>query len=272
MITRTPGRRVGRRLTGASLVASLVVVTLAGGAGPALAGAGTIGPTVPAPAPVVPELPDRATDAGELVVVSAANTEDELTDGDTNTVFAVRLPAGSVCPGDSANDEWRVQSFIVPAETDLGSLVYGATRPRGDLMYGLYTTEGRPYVQVLLAQNPEPGLPGQILAPPAMSFAPFTPDLLPVGRYRIGVACSYFEVGERYWDAEIELTEDRDVQPGERRWSVVAADGTTTTPSVDGAGTNPLTVVAALVAAVGAVAFLTIRRRRTPALVKEQAR
>ncbi len=138
------------------------------------------------PVSVVPELPVVAADVGDVVIVSASDRTTPLTEGDTNSVFSLQLPTGSVCPGDSANDDWRVQSFIVPAATDLATLRYGSTRPRGDFMYGLYTTEGRPYVQVLLAQNPTAGQPGQILDPPPLSFGTFTPDLLPVGRYKIG--------------------------------------------------------------------------------------
>lgn len=225
--------------------------------------------------PTDPDLPAVATDAGDLVVVTGANSNDELQEGDSNTVFSVRLPDGATCPGDSANDGWRVQTFIVPAANDLGRLDYGATRPRGDFMYGLYTTEGRPYTQILLAQNPGPGIPGVILAMPALSFAPFTPDLLPVGRYRIGVACSYFEVGERYWDAELELTEDTGVEPGQRRWRVIGPDGTPAASDSADDGSSALAIVlavAAIFAVGGAIAFVTLGRRRAPQPVKEHAR
>ena len=275
----TTGMTGGSRSGRARIGMTVVVLALASGTGPVVAGTGPIGPIVPAPAPEVPDLPESATDAGGVTVVSASDRNDEITGGDTNTVFTLRLPTGSVCPGDSANDDWRVQTFIVPAETTLGSLSYGATRPSGEFMYGLYTTEGRPYTQVLLGQNPEPGLPGQILDPPALSFAPFTPDLLPLGRYKIGVACSYFEVGERYWDAELALTEDREIQPGERRWTVASADGAdgadaAAASSGDDGGLDPMVVVAAAAAAaaVPVAAVLAYRRRRSPALVKEHAR
>lgn len=218
-----------------------------------------------------------ALDAGDIVVVEAVDRSKELVEGDTNTVFSLRLPDGSVCAGDSANDDWRVQSFIVPAATDLQSLHYGATRPRGEFMYGLYTTEGGPYVQVLTAQNEVPGQPGQILEPPALSFAVFTPDLLPVGRYRIGISCSFFEAGAKFWDAEIVLTEAPDVQPGERRWSVAsvpdapAGDSSTTSDS-GGSNSTPIIIIAfaALAALVVAATFLR-RIRRAPTLSKEHS-
>ena len=223
--------------------------------------------------------PQGAVDAGDVVVVVPTNRSEALDEGDTNTIFSLRLPAGAECPGDSANDDWRVQSFIVPSGTDLQTLAYGATRPRGDYMSGLYTTEGSPYVQVLTAQNPAPGQPGMILDPPPLSFAQFTPDLLPVGHYVIGMACSYFERGNRYWDAEIMLTEAPGVKPGERRWQVVAAesdpDAIASNGDSGGDGGQWMLVLAA--AAVGVVAVVAtgavLRRRRPPrVLAKEHSR
>jgi hypothetical protein len=220
---------------------------------------------------------DGAIDAGDVVVVDPADSSQEMSEGDSNSVFALRLPEGSECPGDSANDDWRVQSFIVPAGTDLPSLTYGATRPRGEFMYGLYTTDGWPYVQVMTAQNPAPGQPGMIIQPPPLSFGVFTPDLLPVGRYTIGISCSYFERGERYWDAELILTEDPDVLPGERSWQVAAAPsesaGTTTGSGVEDGGW----FLAAGVAAVAVIALIALGaalRRRQPqqTLAKEHPR
>jgi hypothetical protein len=263
----------------ATVIGALAATFAMAGSGPSVAEAPptTAGPLLPAEqqVPVVPDLPDVATDAGVVVVVTGANSDDALTEGDSNTVFSVRLPEGSTCPGDSANDDWRVQTFVVPASTDVGRLRYGATRPQGDFMYALYTTEGRPFAQVLLNQNPTPGQPGDILPMPALSFAPFTPDLLPVGRYTIGVACSYYETGERYWDAQIELTEDLAVEPGQRRWRLLAADGTAVSPVAADSGTSvavPTIAVAVALACGVFVAALVIRRRRTPPLTKEYAR
>ncbi len=226
------------------------------------------------PARVVPELPLVAADLGDVVVVSASDRTTPLTEGDTNTVFSLRLPTGSACPGDSANDDWRVQSFIVPAATDLAVLRYGSTRPRGEFMYGLYTTEGRPYVQVLLAQNPSPGQPGQILDPPPLSFGVFTPDLLPVGLYKIGIACSYYEIGAKFWDAEIVVSENRDVEPGQRTWALASSDETATaiTAGATGSGDSAMAkavAAAAALATVAVVGTLRLRRRRNPVLSKE---
>ena len=273
--------RGGRRAEPVHVVAACVaVLCLSGGAATAGATApdGTVGPAVPSGSdvgvPAIPDLPDVATDAGDAVIVTPADRTTPLMEGDANAVFAVRIPAGATCPGDSANDDWRVQSFIVPAGTDLGTIQYGATRPAGEHMYALYTVEGRPYAQALLAQNPRPGLPGQILDPPPFDFHQFTPDLLPVGRYEVGVACSYYETVERYWDVELDLVEDTDVQPAQRRWIVVENDGTTPT-AVAGETAAPIgsivaITLATLVAAVIGWRVLAARRRPTPS--KEYAR
>lgn len=233
-------------------------------------------PVAVAVGPPVPSLPDVATDAGDLLVVTGANSRTPLLEGDSNTVFSVALPVGATCPGDSANDDWRVQTFIVPAATDVPALEYGATRPVGETMYALYTTEGRPYAQVLLGQNAEPGQPGLILDFPPMSFAPFTPDLLPVGRYTIGVACTYYQIGERFWSAQIDVTEDRDVEPGERRWRVVDAanpdagssGGAVASRGASGLPTAAIVLVLAVITVAGGASTLLIRRRNQP-LAKE---
>ncbi len=275
MICLSSGRRGGLRRR-RSLIAVLIgvgwpLVTLLSFVD------GTSAAGLERPSSVVPELPVVAADVGDVVVVSASDRTTPLTEGDTNTVFSLQLPTGSVCPGDSANDDWRVQSFIVPAATDLAALRYGSTRPRGEFMYGLYTTEGRPYVQVLLAQNPSPGQPGQILGPPPLSFGTFTPDLLPVGRYTIGIACSYYEVGAKFWDAEIVLSENRDVEPGRRTWALVLGDEAAITNSVEateftGSEVAKVVAVAAALAALAIAFTLWFRRRGTPVLSKEHSR
>ncbi len=260
-----------RRAVRIAACAATVALTALGVAPTAGVAVGPTVPPVPGPSPTDPPLPDVANDAGDLLVVTGANSRNALLEGDGNTTFSVALPVGATCPGDSANDGWRIQTFIVPAATDVPALEYGATRPDGDTMYALYTTEGRPYTQVLLGQNAEPGLPGLILDFPPMSFAPFTPDLLPVGRYTIGVACSYFEIGERFWDAQIELTEDRDVQPGERRWRVIdpanpsAASNGVAVASSETSGLPTLAIVLlVIVTAAGGASALLIRRRNQP--------
>lgn len=266
-MTRTRDRTWALTAWSAALVVALGCTWSAGIAAGTTAPVGTAGPAVPQGAPVAPDLPAVATDAGDAVIVSAADRTSPLAEADGNTPFAVTIPVGSTCPGDSANDDWRVHSFIVPDGTEIGTLKFSATRPRGENMYALYTIEGRPYAHALLAQNPSPGLPGQILDPPPFNFRQFTPDLLPLGRYTIGIACGYADSIERYWDVDIEVAEDTDVVPSERRWTAISADGVPTA-GASGGDSAPVGLIVAVVAgaavAVAAAVAWRVRARKHP--------
>ena len=112
-------------------------------------------------------------DAGAAVVVDPVNVNRQLTDGDSTSAFTFRLPEGASCPGDSANDDWRVQSFLVPAGTDIGSLRYRASRPDGEKYRSLRFLDGDIFAMELTNPNPGPGRPGEIVALPPMTLAWF---------------------------------------------------------------------------------------------------
>jgi len=211
---------------------------------------------------------DAPVDAGDITIVEVNNRDRPVSQGDSNTLFSVRLPTGATCPGDSANDDWRVQSFIVPLGMDPGALEYGALRPIGDNLHALYGADTRPYIQAFLEQNGGSGQPGRILDAPPLSFGVFPAGLLPEGTYRIGVACTFFRDTAKFWDTEIVLSADPDVQPGELRWSVVDQAGSTTSAAEqDGSGNARWPFVAAASVAVAFIAFLA--RRRHLSLIKE---
>ncbi len=200
-------------------------------------------------------------DAGDVVVV-AANQEKQVFDGDSNTPFSLRLPAGASCPGDSANDDWRVQSFVIPADLDPGALTYGALRPRGDNLHALYGADTRPFIQVLTGQNSGPGEPGLIVGVPPLSFAVFPAGMLPAGPYRIGIACTWFEKTAMYWDTELVLSADPDVEPGQFRWHVANDPAAALADDSNSSWAKGIAAVT-LVAAIAAIAvIITIATRR----------
>jgi hypothetical protein len=162
-------------------------------------------------------------DAGEVVVVDATNPSKELTHGGSATKFSLRLPADATCPGDSAHDQWRVQSFLVPATDDPANLVYGVVTPDGDGRWSLVDGETHPFINVLTPENSQAGLPGQIGAIPAFSFVLFPPGTLPDGRYHVGIACTYFAKTAKYWDTELVMTTSPDDVPGQLTWRVTDA-------------------------------------------------
>ncbi len=214
---------------------------------------------------------EQPVDAGEVQMIDANDPSNVLIEGDSNTEFVFRLPDGASCPGDSANDDWRVQSFITPATDDPGTLTYGVIWPDGEGRFAVYGVDTRPYTHAMTGQNDVAGQPGLILTPPPMTFGVFPAGTLPESRYRIGLACTYFRETARYWDIELILTEDPEVQPGEFSWRVAGV------PQQADAGASSDAALRWILTALGAgavVAVLLVAKRRIghrpPALSKEQ--
>ncbi len=214
---------------------------------------------------------DQPVDAGTVQLVDANNPSNVLTEGDSLSVFNLRLPDGATCPGDSANDNWRVQSFILPASDDPGATTYDVVRPvGGGPRHAVYGIDTRPYVHALTEQNPGPGLPGRILATPPLTFAVFPAGTLPDGNYRVGLACTFFRETAVYWDTELTVTADPSVQPGELRWSVVGANAAApTSNSSGGSGSWMLLVVGGVAILIGLLVLRRRNSRTTNSLVKE---
>lgn len=161
-----------------------------------------------------------AEDVGDVVVVAADDLTRQLSGGGSAAVFTLRPPADASCPGDSASDNWRISSFIIPADDDPAELVIGPFAPEGEGRWPLYRATTSAYINEALEQNFEPGDPARLLPLPPLSFGVFPTDVLPPGRYTIGLICSQWKIAEKYWDTEILITEDVDDEPGGFRWSV----------------------------------------------------
>ncbi len=174
------------------------------------------------------ESSDTSKDVGEVVVVDPYKQADALTRGEATTEFSLRLPEGSTCPGDSANDQWRVQSFIIPAQDDPVGIRYGAIGPEpvGPDRYAMFNIDTRPFVHQLLQPNPAAGQPGVISVLPPFSFEVVAGEDIPPGRYRIGVACTFFGDTAQYWDTEIVLDAPASGEGSQLSWRLpsVAAD------------------------------------------------
>lgn len=203
-------------------------------------------------------------DAGSVVIVDPLNVERAYQRGDSTSAFTLRLPDGATCPGDSANDGWRVQSFIVPAGTDLAALEFSANRPNhGEpaSSRSLREINGGIFTQRMTEPNQALGEPGRILALPPLTFAYFDTGTFPPGLYEIGVACTTpdWKV-RRFWHAEIEFETAPDVEPGGMRWTFLG-DGS------EPAAEESFPVLAAGAATVVGIGLLIVgvfsfRRRR----------
>jgi hypothetical protein len=195
--------------------------------------------------------------AGKVIVVAGAESTQRRSEGGSQTEFSLQLPKGAACPGDSAEDGYRIQSFIVPASDDPGTLRYKSTKPDGDGRYALYDLRTRPYVQGFTAVADTPGGPGLIVDLPTFNFAVYPPGYFTAGRYRVGVACTLINETKRYWDTELELIRAPDDLPAEIRWRAIESEGG---PSA-GSQIRTTVVLAALAAAAAAAAAVLVRRR-----------
>jgi len=171
-------------------------------------------------APVDPVDAVDAVDAGAVVLVNPTKPSSDITHGGASTQFSLRLPDGAVCPGDSANDQWRVQSFIIPAGDDPARIDYGAIGPEpvGNGRYALFEVDTTPYVHQLTLRNPEAGHPGVIAVIPSLSFEVVAGEHIPSGNYRIGLACTYFGATRTYWDTDIIITDPPGSKADALKW------------------------------------------------------
>lgn len=199
----------------------------------------------------------------EAVVIARGG--DQLDAGGSSTEFSLRLPEGAECPGDSAFEGWRVNSYMVPAAVNVTTLAYDGSGPtpmglqeHGTFRQPLYDIETSSYVSALTAAVQERGEPGPIVDIPMFTFGVFSPGDVPAGRYHLGIACTLLNEVGLVWDAEIEIAEAADDEPAQFRWRVVGAES-------GGSGSGAPT---ALAVAAAAIAFLSIhtwtRRRRVP--------
>lgn len=203
-------------------------------------------------------------DEGSVIVTTPDGTP--LSGGGSATPFTVVLPEGATCPGDSASDDWRVQTFMIPVGDDPGSIEYGFAGPEGT-QFPLFAADTRPYAHQLLPVNAGPGLPARIPAVPPLTFTIFPADAIALGEYRIGVACTFFRLTAKYWDTEIVLTASADDTPSQFVWTVVDAPAGAVQGSTSGedSGTSTLFIVAvgAAVVATAAAGIFLIRRRHS---------
>ena len=157
--------------------------------------------------------------SGRAVIVDGAGSSSGLNEGGSATPFSLRLPRGAACPGDSADANYRVQSFLLPAADDPGAIRWHDIAPVGKGRWALYDINTNPYTQALTAKAEKLGGPGPIINIPSFNFAVFLPPGLVVpGRYHIGIACSLYNVIVRYWVTDIAVFRVASDRPAELRW------------------------------------------------------
>jgi hypothetical protein len=215
--------------------------------------------------------------AGDVVVVDENGAV--ATEGGSATPFGLRLPSGAACPGDSADESYRVEVFLVPEGTDLGTVVYGELAPEVEGGSSLWDTNTNVFDGELTSDAP-PGEPGLIVNLPNFSFAVLYPGELAAGDYRIGVACSLFNNTERYWDTSFSITEDASDQPAQFVWTATPPEGAdqivaSASSSTESSGigtTGVLVILLVLLLLAAGIAYLWLRTRTPrPSASKERS-
>ncbi|MEO7570866.1 MAG: hypothetical protein ABIX10_00360 [Acidimicrobiales bacterium] len=133
-----------------------------------------------------------------------------LNSGNSGTTFTLRLPAGAACGGDSANDGYRVQSYMVPVSVDPGSLTFNLSGPipaavGASFRQPLFDTTGTPYTNAQTANATTPPGPGPIVNIPDFNYGTvFVPGNIPAGQYNLGIACTLGAAGpnqmKEFWN------------------------------------------------------------------------
>jgi hypothetical protein len=208
---------------------------------------------------------------GDLTLVEADRRGVVMENGGSAAQFSVDLPQGSTCPGDSENDNWRLQTFIVPASVDPGTLEYTGNGPTGFKQYAIYDVFTQAVADQLTVPNDGPGQPGRPTPFPPMSFRVFPPGEIPPGSYRIGVACTWFGATANYWDTEIVIAAEPKDEPAQLTWRLPSA------PPAALSGTKPpsdfpWTTVFLSIAVVSLAAYILISRRAASASHSERTR
>lgn len=224
--------------------------------------------------------PPDPEDAPRRELLVADGTGRALDGGGSDTPFYLELEGESECPGDSANDQYRIDSYMVPVDADPTELVFTAGGPMPPefkdyetFRMPLYKFSTDRYSGEVTGQAVEPGGPGPIPQLPPFTFGvyieePSVPDYeggLPSGSYRIGVACTYAGRMTNYWETTIELAQDAADEPVGISWTVTGPQPTALA-AADPASSTLVYWVLALAAVMAMAAYLLHRSsQRAPA-------
>lgn len=203
-----------------------------------------------------------ATLAGSVTLVKGTNpgAGSPLSGGGSALQFALQLPSGASCSGDTSTGGYRVQTFIVSSNVTVASLNFDAGGPTpastGATVRLPLFNQGTPYIDGNTAVGS-----GAVTGLPPFDFSVFGssgPTVLPNGTYTLGVACTKGSAGpsqvDKYWTTQITVTSTPTDSPSGITW--VAGSGappaTTTTTAA------PTTTVAATTTTVAGATTTTV--------------
>jgi len=184
-------------------------------------------------------------------------TTSAMDGGGSATPYAVVLPAGASCPGDTAHQGYHVYSYLVPSSVSPTEVSFRTGLP--SRWYG-YIAEGAYYGAVNTAEST-----GQIVGLPAsFTWSRLTPsDLFAHGAttatWEGGIACADTHgVVTDTWNSTIRFTADATDQGG-FTWKVIDQG---VVPSAGSSHTALWVGIGLLVVASGATAYALRARRR----------
>jgi hypothetical protein len=165
---------------------------------------------------------------GKVVIVDP-NTDTPVHAGGSRTPFALVLPKAAACPGDTAHQEYNIDSFVEPAGTNVAKVYFRGGFPQGAQGTVLGDTAGDPYMAENTVENT-----GAIPALPIFTWAGYShqPNLVSLGTYEIGLICAdrHGYGTSTYWSAHVHFTLTSS-DPGGFTWTVVDPPKATTSSS-----------------------------------------
>jgi hypothetical protein len=193
-------------------------------------------------APGLPLLDTDGVDAAAAGTAPVGPLSMEPTSGNSDQLFAIEpSPAPGICPGDSANDGFAVNTFMTSVSNDPATLTYNAAGPVGaGFTQPLFDRFGTPIIN----KNTAPDT-GRILLLGPAQFSVYGPGGVPAGSYFVGVACTKLGNTESFWSSTIEVTVDAATGgTSEIQIALVAGPSPTTTTTTTVAGGTTTTTVA----------------------------
>jgi len=176
--------------------------------------------------------------------------------GSPATTFAINLPAGSnTCPGDTATNGYRWNTFLVPSTVDAAALTYnsnGPVAPAGvTFAKPLYSSTNTPGVNRATAPSTGVVLTSSLVF--GFNYFTFQPEGLPAGVYKLGIACTLTGETKSFWQGYLTVTGP----PTTFAWAFTTTDpGSSTTTTVAGATTT--TVAGATTTTVAGATTTTV--------------
>ena len=198
----------------------------------------------------------RAFAAGSALTgaVTFSDTSGAITAGGSAD-FTMKVPQGAACQGSGANN-YRWETFLVSASVDVGALTFGSgpNTVAGSFVSAMFSADGEAVSTKFPGANPL----GIISGMPQLSL-PNTATPLPLGDYKIGVACQLSGAIQEYWSTSITVTANTTDVPLGIAWAVGSPTVVTTTT---GAAT---TTTGAATTTTGGATTTTVRATTTVA-------